>query len=63
MTARCLDTYMVLEEFGVQLTADDFYQRAAPGPIRILERRVLASNVDRMSQNVPVFFLVLHRSL
>ncbi|CAK9050585.1 Dynein axonemal heavy chain 1 (Axonemal beta dynein heavy chain 1) (Ciliary dynein heavy chain 1) (mDHC7) [Durusdinium trenchii] len=27
MTARCLDTYMVLEEFGVQLTADDFYQR------------------------------------
>eukprot|EP00913_Durusdinium_trenchii_P034765 g32520.t1 len=26
-TKRCLDTYMVLEEFGVQLTADDFYQR------------------------------------
>ena len=25
--ARCLDTYGVLEEFGVQLTADDFYQR------------------------------------
>ena len=24
---RCLDTYGVLEEFGVQLTADDFYQR------------------------------------
>ncbi|CAE7327961.1 DNAH1, partial [Symbiodinium necroappetens] len=26
-TKRCLDTYSVLEEFGVQLTADDFYQR------------------------------------
>eukprot|EP00435_Cladocopium_sp_Y103_P028929 s186_g7.t1 len=26
-TKRCLDTYGVLEEFGVQLTADDFYQR------------------------------------
>ena len=25
--ARCLDTCGVLEEFGVQLTADDFYQR------------------------------------
>ena len=27
---RCLDTYSVLEEFGVQLTADDFYQRVRP---------------------------------
>ena len=29
--ARCLDTYGVLEEFGVQLTADDFYQRCSVG--------------------------------